>query len=255
MSLVIAIKDKDRVVLGSDKQSSTGLNKNHTSTKIWPIEKLPGAIMGGVGTSRGNQIIQHADLIDLNELPAEIDTSYLVKQLAPIIMGTLKANGMDCSIPEGGSCTMMPNSYIFAYRDRAWVIYHDQSVEEVEDYVAIGSGSDVANGALFATPHSNPFERIVTSIDAAAETTLFVDDGVDLMMTALRNHDKEQITKALGLEEPKSEVAKPKAKKVKKVKKESTPKEAPVEVDPNTDSKVDDKKSKKKVKVNNKNGN
>ena len=34
MSLVVAIKDKDRVVLGADKQVSTGDTKNHTNTKI-----------------------------------------------------------------------------------------------------------------------------------------------------------------------------------------------------------------------------
>ena len=34
MSLVVAVKHKDRVVLGADKQISTGDSKNHTSTKI-----------------------------------------------------------------------------------------------------------------------------------------------------------------------------------------------------------------------------
>lgn len=34
MSLVVAIKQKNRIVLGADKQISTGDSKNHTSTKI-----------------------------------------------------------------------------------------------------------------------------------------------------------------------------------------------------------------------------
>ncbi len=34
MSLVIAIKGKDRIVLGADRQSSVGGTKEHTSTKI-----------------------------------------------------------------------------------------------------------------------------------------------------------------------------------------------------------------------------
>ena len=38
MSLVIAIKDKDRIVLGADKQASTGGTKDHTNTKIWAVE-------------------------------------------------------------------------------------------------------------------------------------------------------------------------------------------------------------------------
>ena len=34
MSLVVAIKQKDRIVLGADKQVSTGDSKDHTNTKI-----------------------------------------------------------------------------------------------------------------------------------------------------------------------------------------------------------------------------
>ena len=34
MSLVIAIKDKNRIVLGADKQTSVGNNKDHLATKI-----------------------------------------------------------------------------------------------------------------------------------------------------------------------------------------------------------------------------
>ena len=59
MSLVIAIKDKNRVVLGADKQVSAGDSKEHTITKIWEVEELPGAIMGSVGSARVSQIIQY----------------------------------------------------------------------------------------------------------------------------------------------------------------------------------------------------
>lgn len=72
---------------------------------------------------------------------------------------------------------------------------------EVEDYFTIGSGSDVAMGALFATQEKNPFERIVTAIDAAAETTLYVDNGVDILATKYYPADAKQIAKAVGAEE------------------------------------------------------
>ena len=72
MSLVIAIRDKDRIVLGADKQVSTGGSKEHTSTKIWPVAELPGAIMGGVGSARASQIIQYANIIDKNLIDKSI---------------------------------------------------------------------------------------------------------------------------------------------------------------------------------------
>ena len=95
---------------------------------------------------------------------------------------------------------MIPNVFIFAYKEKAWVIWHDLSVVEIADYFAIGSGADVARGALFATKEKNPFERIVTCIDAAAESTLFVDDGIDLLTTNNKSKDVKQIAKALGLD-------------------------------------------------------
>jgi hypothetical protein len=95
---------------------------------------------------------------------------------------------------------MIPNVFIFAYRDKAWVIWHDLSVVEIADYFAIGSGSEVARGALFATKEKNPFERIVTCIDAAAESTLFVDDGIDLLTTCDKPKDAKQVAKALGFD-------------------------------------------------------
>jgi hypothetical protein len=106
---------------------------------------------------------------------------------------------------------MMPNAFIFAYKDRAWTIWHDLSVSEIEDYFAIGSGSDVARGVLYATPEKNPFDRIVTSIEAAAESTLYVDNGIDLLATGAYDEDLTNMAVALGLPLPKPK--KPRAKK------------------------------------------
>ena len=221
MSLVIAIKDKDRIVLGADKQVSAGDSKDHTITKIWAVEELPGAIMGGVGSARASQIIQYANIIDKNLIGKDISTEYVICALAPTIAEGLKRNGFNIDAKEDGVCEMMPNSFIFAYKDKAWMIWNDLSVTEIGDYLAIGSGSDVARGALFATKRHNPFERIVTAIDAAAESTLFVDDGIDLLATGQHDGDNEKIAKALGfeIEEVKEEIKKSKSKTKKTEKK------------------------------------
>lgn len=119
MSLVIAIKDKDRIVLGADKQVSAGDSKDHTSTKIWPIEELPGAIMGGVGSARASQIIQYASIVDKNLIDKDISTEYVICALAPTIAAGLKRNGFNIDAKEDGVCETMPNAFIFAYKDKA----------------------------------------------------------------------------------------------------------------------------------------
>ena len=216
MSLVIAIKDKDRIVLGADKQASTGTTKDHTNTKIWELEELPGAIIGSVGSARASQIIQYSQIIDKNLLGKDIDTEFIVRVLAPTIANGLKANGIVVDSSENAKCDMMPNAFIFAYEDKAWTIWHDLSVSEIDEYFAIGSGSEVGRGALFATPEKDPFSRIVTSIDAAAESTLYVDDGIDLLATKRYEEDLESMAKALGIDLPKPTTKKSKKKKEEK---------------------------------------
>lgn len=217
MSLVVAIKDKDRIVLGADKQASTGGNKDHTNTKIWEVEELPGAIIGSVGSARASQIIQYSQIIDKNLLSQDLDTEFIVRVLAPTLANGLKANGIVIDAPEGAKCDMMPNAFIFAYGDKAWTIWHDLSVSEIDEYFAIGSGSDVARGVLYATPEKDPFKRIVTSIDAAAESTLYVDDGIDLLATKRYEEDFTNMAMALGLPLPKT-----KKQSEKKVPKKAT---------------------------------
>ena len=236
MSLVIAIKDKNRIVLGADKQTSVGNNKDHLATKIWEVADLPGALMGSVGSVRASQILQYSELIDKNSL-GEIPTfEFIVRSLVPIIRATLDANGVRCAIPseDEGVSVMMPNCILFAYKDRAWMIWHDFSVTEIEDYLAIGSGSDIAKGVLFATADKNPFERIVTAIDAAAETTVYVDDGIDILMTEEKPTDLKQFSKALGIEIQKLEV------------KEDTLQESSIEMEKQEEVKPEKKETKKK---------
>ena len=221
MSLIVAIKDKDRVVIGSDKQASAAGLKEHNATKIWEVDELPGAVIGGIGTVRASQVIQFANIIDKNAIGDNIDTSFLVCSLVPTIAAGLKANGIVVKAPnEDASCDMMPNSFIFAYKDKAWVISHDFSVTEVDDYVAIGSGCEVARGALFATKDKNPFERIVTCIEAAAESTLYVDNVIDILATDYYEDDMPVMAKALGVELPKKLKKRDKSKAKKEENKE-----------------------------------
>lgn len=214
MSLVIAIKEKDRIVLGADKQASIGDSKDHTFTKLWEVPGLEGAIMGGVGTARASQILQYSNIIDKNYIDSEgeFDTDYIINILAPNIVDALTNNGVDCK-NEGN--TFIPNSFIFAYKDRAWMIFSDLSVSEIEDTLAIGSGSEIAKGVLYATKDKSPFDRIITAIEAAAEYTLFVDDNVDLFATKSYEKDEKDLVR-LGFLEPEAEEKPKKKKKTKK---------------------------------------
>lgn len=199
MSLIVAIHDKDRFVFGADKQSSVAGGKEHTATKIWCANDMPGLILGSVGSRRVSQIIQYSDIIDKNYLQETLDTDFIVNSLVPVLMGTLKNMGVIVDPPEDAAIPRRPNSFLVAYKDKGWCIWNDFSVSEINGYTALGSGSDLAKGSLYSTGNLNPFQRAVLSIGAASESDLYVDNGIDLLTTKTYPQDILCIHKALGL--------------------------------------------------------
>lgn len=204
MSLVVVIKDKDRVVIGADKQGTMGDSKSHTATKVWPVKGYEGLLMGGVGMCRANQLMQYTNgLIDRNDFDnGEVDLTeeYVAMILAPTIQGILAAHGITImgGDEDGIKFPGLPNSYVVAYKDKAWLIGQDLTVEEINDYLAIGSGSAYAKGVLFATADKDPFERIAMSIEAASIETCSVDDCVEVLTTEEREGDEEAFNQACG---------------------------------------------------------
>ena len=94
MSLVVAIKDKDRFILGADKQASVWNSKTHNATKIWPTE-YEGCCMGSVGYARASQVIQFIKgLLDGAGFgKPELDDAFIHLQLPRTIYETLKMHG------------------------------------------------------------------------------------------------------------------------------------------------------------------
>ena len=79
--------------------------------------------MGSVGSARASQVVQYMNVIDKNLISnEEISTDFIICSLVPTLAAGLKANGIKVEIPDEGVCEMMPNSFIFAYQDNAWLI-------------------------------------------------------------------------------------------------------------------------------------
>ena len=77
----------------------------------------------------------------------------------------------------------MDSSYLFAFKDQLFVINTDGCVLEVDDYVAIGSGSDQAIGSLLLTEDEEPELRKIKAIKASAATDIYVDYPIILVDT------------------------------------------------------------------------
>lgn len=187
MSVVIAIKENNHIVLGCDSQVSTYNCKSKLSkenTKIWSVKNCDGALMGSVGLLRITQLIQVQDnLIDeLTVLKNGINFQYCVTTLFDKICEILQKYNL-LKKQEGTIIPDVYNEFIFAYKDKAWLIYSDGSVEEIEDYLVIGSGEEIAKGVLESNKSKCAKMRIKQAIKSCSDMTLYVDDNIVIKTT------------------------------------------------------------------------
>lgn len=189
MSVVIAIKDKNRVVLGSDSQVTYGNYIVKTRNKIFNISDNKAVLLGVCGYIRDAQLLQAQDnlISELKVLKNEVDTKYIVTQFYENIYNTLKHYGK-VGAEESGKRCILEDEFILAVKDKAWMILGDGSTFELgenksEDFLVIGSGTDTAKPILLATKGKKPEERIRQAIEACNEYCTGVNNEVIIKYT------------------------------------------------------------------------
>lgn len=179
MSVVVAIKQDDRVYMAADTMVTFGNSKRYLRNdgvqKIWRVEDTPNCIMGGVGYLRDVSLVRYCTeqlVPELNILKGDINVgtlmNYLVPQICTVIAQYNEITHMDKQDD-------MSTSFVWAYKDRLFCILPDGEVEEFDDYVAIGSGADAAIASLESTIGEDIHSRLIKALNAAAETSLYVD--------------------------------------------------------------------------------
>lgn len=197
MSVVIAIKDGDHVLVGCDSQATYGGYKTRLTVehnKAWYIDDCPNGVMGSVGSLRALQLIQVTpNLIDeLAQYRNEVDFNYVVTELYGRLADTLKHY---CVIPSDMVPLLLPNDFIFAYKDKAWLIDADGATMELVDYLCTGSGEEIARGILESTKDLPAMKRIEMAIRACSDLTTSVDNNVCIFSTAAEEELVEDIDK------------------------------------------------------------
>ncbi len=186
MSVVVAIKDNDKVYIGADSQVTRGGTrttlKNENNYKVWRVIGAPHCLMAHVGNLRDANVVRlMPDLVtDYNIFRDHIGFKFVVKKVVPDIIDELTAAGF---LKDGKNTEFLESSFLFAYKDQLYMINLDKSVIEIEDYVAIGSGADQAIGSLLSTEGQNPKERIVKAIKSSAASDIYVDYPIILTNT------------------------------------------------------------------------
>ena len=195
MSVVVAIKENGKVYIGADSQVTKGGTrttlKNENNYKVWRVIGAPHCLMAHVGNLRDANVIRlMRDLVtDYNIYREHICFDFVVKKVVPDIVEELARYNL---LKDGEKTEVLDSSFLFAYKDQVWVIGHDKSVIEIEDYVSIGSGSDQAIGSLLSTEGQDPRQRIVKAIKSSAASDIYVD--YPIILTDTENGEFDIIT-------------------------------------------------------------
>ena len=193
MSLVVAIKTDHGIVMGCDSQVSYGNNKyslsGNSSCKIWNIINCPFGLMGSVGVLRDSQLIASHAVIDPNRIITDsIDFDYVVCELYSTICDILSSYhriSLEPVYDEHGVFIppILNNEFIFAYKDTAYQISQEGSIRDINDFLVIGSGAEIATGVLDNNKDKDPEERIIEAIYTCNANTLYIDNNITLFYT------------------------------------------------------------------------
>lgn len=187
MSVVVAIKKDGVVYLGSDSQVTRGGTRtsltNPNNFKIWKVKGVDNCLMGHVGLLRDACVIRVMENLvrEIDVIHDEVNFEYVVTRVVPKIIDELKEFNY---IETEGKFKNMESKYLFAFKDKLFVIGFDGSVIEVDDYIAIGSGESESIGSLLTTnSDEDPEARIIKAIKASAAHDIYVDYPIVLSNT------------------------------------------------------------------------
>ena len=178
MSVVVAIKENGKIMMGADSQCTKGGTRrslsNPNNYKIWKVLDSENCLLGHVGLVREANVIRVArDLIpEMAQIKNKVDFSFVVKRLVPTMFEELEEYRV---IKKGDNPPEFDSSFLFAYKDKLFYISGNGTVIEIDDYCAIGSGECEAIGSLLSTEGESPEERIKKAIKASAANDIYVD--------------------------------------------------------------------------------
>ena len=143
MSIVIAKRTKDGFVFGADSGCFKD-QKRSVIEKIFKLDYYDDVYVGCVGFARDSQVIRYMEnLIDPNAVKRDVlDIKSIVTYTVPSLKKQLsKATG------DGKPIDRWESECIIVRKDKAFLIEPDFSVEEIEDFKAIGAPEDFCTGA------------------------------------------------------------------------------------------------------------
>lgn len=185
MSVIVALKYKNGVVIGADKQASSFNIKYDNVVKINKT-KYSNNCIGTVGTLRDANIILNKDelmkYIDILE-KKQIDFKYVVNIIVPNLFEILRNNNRVNSIDK---IETLKSTFIYCTNKNLYIICNDGAVVEGENFITVGCGSDEVRGYLNTLNLENltkekATEIIQNSIRKSCKDDIYINNKIDLI--------------------------------------------------------------------------
>lgn len=162
MTCIAGICDNGTVIIGADSAAVNGYNI--CSTKLPKVFIVDEFIIGYTTSFRMGQLLQYE--LQIPERPNGItDEEYIIKHFIKEVRKCMQTGGyatIDNNRESSGE-------WLLGYRGKLYHIGSDYGVlENMMGYSAVGCGSNIALGAMFAYD-GKPLFKIKTGLAAAAE--------------------------------------------------------------------------------------
>ena len=143
MSVVMAVKQGDRIWFGADTQSTRGTDRyNQLSPHDFKVTKLDnGILLAMTGETASSQfILAHPEWFTVDEKKG-LTKEHIVTKIIPKIYEGLEVEEL-LEREDRGTPPITKCSIVIAHQDKLFEIFRDLRVIRFEDYLAIGSGSN-----------------------------------------------------------------------------------------------------------------
>jgi len=182
MSVVVAIKDEDRVWMACDSQVSRGWNKstltNMNNYKIMKPKDEPNTLVGIVGSLKYQNALKVQDsfINELTRLKGKFDFKDMVKNVVPKLFSVAKEYQTSNKIKDQDGY-MLDSNVLFAHKDKLFNVCFDGSVTEVDDFACIGSGEEYSIGYMnqYNDDCDDKREAIINAVRSACKSELHVN--------------------------------------------------------------------------------
>lgn len=168
---IVGIEQDGVVIIGGDSAGSDGYSKTiRADEKVFSTGHI---IFGFCGSFRVGQLLRYSLAIPrLPEKKEELDR-WMATDFIDSVRQTLVDGG---AAFQKNKTEAIPSQFLVGVNGRLYCVEEDyQIAKTVAGYQAIGSGADLAHGALHITQNlKNPKRRIIGALQAAADHTAFV---------------------------------------------------------------------------------